>query len=95
MVQQKGILFLIAHQELKEGWFSLTNRYQIKNIKRGGVQSMMVHSGWDERFFKYINSSASLAINIAIVELEHPPTVNPEQPPHIKDPNLMETRNFC
>lgn len=95
MAWQKGILFLIAHWELKEGWFSLKNRYQIKNIKRRGMQSMIVHSGWDKCFFEYINSSASLAINIAIVELEHPPTVNPEQPLLIKDPSLMEARNFC
>ena len=59
------------------------------------MQSMIVHSVWDKCFFKYINSSGSLVINIAIVEWEHPPTVNTEQPRLIKDPSLMETRNFC
>ena len=58
------------------------------------MQSMIVHSGWDKCFFKYINSSALLAINIVIVELEHPPTVKPEQPLLITDPSLMKTRNF-
>lgn len=38
-----------------------------------------MHSGGDKFFFKCLITSASLAINIAIVELKNPPTVDPKQ----------------